>query len=110
MSLRLNTMSTCMKNFQIHIRQHFSPAIEAVKIFQHISIRSDAAFNASVAQTFKIRLNICITLQMYVVKVASIASHSKIVGTLNDDEGFSWASSFECLSVVPVAAPARCLW
>src|SRR6218665_379743 len=106
MSLKLNSMITCIENFQIHVhvRPRFSPAPGAVEICQRIIIRSDSAFNASVAQTFKIRLNICIAFDMSVVKVqASIAPHSKIVGALNDDEGSSWASSFECLSVASLA-------
>ena len=96
MNLRLHTLSTSIENIQI--RYKTSPAPAAVGIYQDIITRSDSAFSASVAQTLKIGLNICVAVQFSVVKIqASAAPHSTIVSALNDDDSSRWASSFECL-------------
>ena len=78
-------MNTCIQDIQVRRQNFQAPAI--VGFSQCIITRADAAFNVTVAHVFKIRLNICIAIQIDgAVVYASTASHSTVEGALNFDD------------------------
>jgi len=89
----LHTRNTCIADLQVGRQIFRAPA--NVSVSHRFNVRSDDARTVSVAHGFKIRLNICVAIQIFGVEVyASTALHSTEDGALNDDYGFRWTSGY----------------